>query len=237
MTVSEHNLFYYPYASFTNAQLLLFKAAMLYFDKLVILDPAGASWDAIGADYPACHAVGLLKDASVLEFVTPATVLAKYEARIAEAIRRDTGLRLHTAAERVVHLSADAGGATGRTGDRYSKLGGGASLGRFPVRELSLQPPDLSGRLLSGRSPRLVLATRTLNAQIPRVARRGRSYPWPIQTLILAGSSSAGTSPQTAPAVPPDGRMRALCRTPNLSLLPPEGERRCLTMSLGMTSK
>ena len=50
MTV--HNLFYYPYASFTNAQLLLLKVAALYFDKLVILDPVGASWDTVGGDHP-----------------------------------------------------------------------------------------------------------------------------------------------------------------------------------------
>jgi hypothetical protein len=41
--MTEHNLFYYPYASFTNAQLPLLKVAALWFDKLVILDPVGAS--------------------------------------------------------------------------------------------------------------------------------------------------------------------------------------------------
>jgi hypothetical protein len=51
--MTEHNRFYYPYASFTNAQLPLLKVAALYFDKLVILDPVGASWATIGADYPA----------------------------------------------------------------------------------------------------------------------------------------------------------------------------------------
>ena len=88
-TMTEHNLFYYPYASFTNAQLPLLKVAALYFDKLTILDPVGASWDTIGADHVARDAVRLLKDAGILEIVTPATVLAKYEAPIAEAIRRD----------------------------------------------------------------------------------------------------------------------------------------------------
>jgi hypothetical protein len=47
----EHNLFYYPYASFTNAQLPLLKVAALYFDKLVILDPVGASWNTGGAEW------------------------------------------------------------------------------------------------------------------------------------------------------------------------------------------
>jgi hypothetical protein len=40
--MSEHKLLYYPYASFTNAQLPLLKVAALWFDKLVILDSVGA---------------------------------------------------------------------------------------------------------------------------------------------------------------------------------------------------
>jgi hypothetical protein len=44
MTV--HNLFYYPYASFTNMPLSQLKVAALYFDGLFVLDP-------VGADYPA----------------------------------------------------------------------------------------------------------------------------------------------------------------------------------------
>ena len=51
--MTEHNLFYYPYVSFTNAQLPLLKLAAMYFDELVILDPVGASWDTIGADHVA----------------------------------------------------------------------------------------------------------------------------------------------------------------------------------------
>jgi hypothetical protein len=91
--MNEHNLFYYPYASFTNTQLPLLKVAALYFDKLVLLDPIGASWDTVGTDYVARDAVRLLKDAGILEIVTPATVLAKYERPIVEAIRRDMGDR------------------------------------------------------------------------------------------------------------------------------------------------
>lgn len=91
--MTEHALFYYPYASFTNEQLPLLKVAALYFDKLVILDPVGASWDTIGADSVARDAVNLLKDAGILEIVNPATVLAKYDAPIGEAIRRDMGDR------------------------------------------------------------------------------------------------------------------------------------------------
>ena len=48
--MTEHNLFYYPYASFTNAQLPLLKVAALYFYKLVILDPASASWATTDAE-------------------------------------------------------------------------------------------------------------------------------------------------------------------------------------------
>lgn len=55
--MTERNLFYYPYASFTNAQVPLLKAAALYFDKLIILDPVGASWATIGEDYHARKAV------------------------------------------------------------------------------------------------------------------------------------------------------------------------------------
>ena len=41
--MTDHNLFYYPYASFTNVQLPFLKVAALYFDKLVILDPVFTS--------------------------------------------------------------------------------------------------------------------------------------------------------------------------------------------------
>ena len=39
--MTEHNFFYYPYASFTNAQLPQLKVAALYFDKMVSLDLVG----------------------------------------------------------------------------------------------------------------------------------------------------------------------------------------------------
>jgi hypothetical protein len=63
--------------------------AALWFDNLVILDPVGASSNTIGADHVARDAVTLLKDAGILEIITPSTVLAQYEKPIAEAIRRD----------------------------------------------------------------------------------------------------------------------------------------------------
>ena len=49
-------------------------------------DPVGASWDTIGADYIARDAITLLKEAGILEIVTPASVLAKYEGAIRESI-------------------------------------------------------------------------------------------------------------------------------------------------------
>jgi hypothetical protein len=74
--MTDHKLFYYPYASFTDQQLPLLKVAALYFDTLALLDPANASWATIGADRVATSAVRQLKDAGILEIVTPAPVLA-----------------------------------------------------------------------------------------------------------------------------------------------------------------
>lgn len=47
--MTEHNLSYYPYASFTNTQLPLLKVAALYFDKLVILSPWSSFGQHLGA--------------------------------------------------------------------------------------------------------------------------------------------------------------------------------------------
>ena len=87
--MNEHNAFYYPYANFNDAQLPLLKVAALWFDRLVILDPSGASWDGIGTDAPARDAVRKLKDAGILKLVAPADVLNQFETPITEAIRRD----------------------------------------------------------------------------------------------------------------------------------------------------
>ncbi|MCC6522886.1 MAG: hypothetical protein IT373_09515 [Polyangiaceae bacterium] len=86
-----HNLLYYPYASFTSNQLPLLKVAALYFDKLTILDPVGASWATVGADDHLRKAVKLLESAGLLEVVSPADVLAKYADPIADAVRQDMG--------------------------------------------------------------------------------------------------------------------------------------------------
>lgn len=87
--MNRHNLFYYPYASFTNAQLPLLKVAALYFDKLVLLDPVGASWATIEGDHHAHDAGKLLKDTGILQRVTPADASAKYASPNTEAICQD----------------------------------------------------------------------------------------------------------------------------------------------------
>lgn len=79
LSMNDHNLFYYPYAPFTNAHFPLLKVAALYFEKLVLLGPVGVTWDTIGAEHVARDAVRQLKDAGILEIVMPATVLAKCE--------------------------------------------------------------------------------------------------------------------------------------------------------------
>lgn len=56
--MTEHNLFYYPSASFTNAQRPLLKVAALYSDKLLLVDPVGASRDTVGADHIAVKQCG-----------------------------------------------------------------------------------------------------------------------------------------------------------------------------------
>ena len=53
-----------------NAQLSLLKVAVLYFDKLAILDPVGASLATIGADHHARDAVKQLQEAGILQTVT-----------------------------------------------------------------------------------------------------------------------------------------------------------------------
>ena len=50
------------------------------------LNSVGASWNTIGADYIARDAITLLKEAGILESVTHASVLTKYEDAIRESI-------------------------------------------------------------------------------------------------------------------------------------------------------
>jgi hypothetical protein len=89
MAMSEHRLFYFPYAAFANTQLPFLKVAALYFDKLVILDPIRASWNSVSVDQSVQLALRLLKDEGFLETVVPSDVLSRYSTPIAEAIRRD----------------------------------------------------------------------------------------------------------------------------------------------------
>lgn len=84
----KHNLYYYPYASFTNAQLPLLKVAALYFDKLYILDPDKAIGGTVGLG-DVTKEIALLETEGILERVSPAEILAKYEHEIAAAIRAD----------------------------------------------------------------------------------------------------------------------------------------------------
>jgi hypothetical protein len=86
--MTEHSIFYYPYASFNGEQELLLKAAALYFDKLYILDPDKASWDGIGQS-PLSHDLKLLEMENILVRIAPEDILHKYESIIAESIRAD----------------------------------------------------------------------------------------------------------------------------------------------------
>ena len=86
--MTKHNLYYYPYASFTNAQLPLLKVAALYFDKLYILDPEKATGGTVGIGDVAKE-IALLEREEILARVSPAEILEKYEHEITVAIRAD----------------------------------------------------------------------------------------------------------------------------------------------------
>jgi hypothetical protein len=64
--LTEHNLFYYLYTSFTNVQPPPLKVAAMYFDKLCLLDPIGANWDTVSADDVARESIRLLEDEGIL---------------------------------------------------------------------------------------------------------------------------------------------------------------------------
>jgi len=90
--MTEHSIYYYPYASFRDRQAPLLKAAAFYFDKLYILDPVKASWDAVGPG-PVIQDMQLLESEGILVRISPEEVLNKYEQAIANAIRADVGNR------------------------------------------------------------------------------------------------------------------------------------------------
>lgn len=86
--MNPHTLFYYPYASLTDAQGPLLKAAALYFDRLYILDPEKATGASIGIGEVEDD-VNLLEKEGILERVSPEDILVKYEDAITAAIRAD----------------------------------------------------------------------------------------------------------------------------------------------------
>lgn len=86
--MNQHTLFYYPYASLTDAQGPLLKAAALYFDRLYILDPEKATGASIGIGEVEDD-VNLLEKEGILERVSPEDILVKYEDAITAAIRAD----------------------------------------------------------------------------------------------------------------------------------------------------
>lgn len=55
--MTQHSVFYYPYATLGAEQSPLLKAAALYFDNLVILSPLGARCDTIGVGYHASEGI------------------------------------------------------------------------------------------------------------------------------------------------------------------------------------
>lgn len=86
--MSEHSVFYYPYATIGEQQSLLLKAAALYFDKLFILDPLKASWATIGPGDSESD-LRLLEAEGILQRIAPEEVLLRNAKTIADAIERD----------------------------------------------------------------------------------------------------------------------------------------------------
>jgi len=86
--MNPHNIFYYPYASFTDVHAPLLKAAAIYFDKLYILDPLKATGGTVGIGNIE-HDVALLEQAGILERVAPEEVLRDNASALARAIAAD----------------------------------------------------------------------------------------------------------------------------------------------------
>jgi hypothetical protein len=90
--MNNHEIFYYPYASFKEEQTPLLKVAAIYFDKLYILDPEKSSSGMIGIQDPkVAKDVALLehKSVKIVERVAPEDIVEKYEKAIAKAVRDD----------------------------------------------------------------------------------------------------------------------------------------------------
>lgn len=86
--MSEHSVFYYPYATLGSQQSPLLKAAALYFDKLFILDPLKASWATIGPGEREPE-LRLLESEGILQRIAPEEVLLRNDKTIGDAIERD----------------------------------------------------------------------------------------------------------------------------------------------------
>lgn len=86
--MSEHSVFYYPYATLGSQQSPLLKAAALYFDKLFILDPLKASWATIGPGKREPD-LRLLESEGILQRIAPEEVLLRNDKTIGDAIERD----------------------------------------------------------------------------------------------------------------------------------------------------
>ena len=90
--MSAHEIFYFPYGYFEDAQTPLLKMAALYFDKLYLLDPELATSGTIGISAPeVAENLALLEQEphKILERVNPKDVVAKYENAIANAVHSD----------------------------------------------------------------------------------------------------------------------------------------------------
>ena len=86
--MSQHSVFYYPYATLGAEQSPLLKAAALYFDKLFILDPLKASWATIGPGEREPD-LRLLESEGILQRIAPEEVLLRNDKTIGDAIERD----------------------------------------------------------------------------------------------------------------------------------------------------
>jgi hypothetical protein len=87
--MSEHSVFYYPYATLNADQLPLLKAAALYFDRLLVLDPSRASWVTIAGDDDGRRAAAALLDAGILAPLDPVEELPRIEQRLVQSMEED----------------------------------------------------------------------------------------------------------------------------------------------------
>ena len=89
--MTQHSLFYYPYAQFDDAQTPLLKFAALYFDKLVLLDPREASSQTIGVGHEAAAAIDAIEARlpDLLGVIKPADVIDKHSGILSKSIFDD----------------------------------------------------------------------------------------------------------------------------------------------------